>query len=168
MENIILALGLNRVTNKVEQIAVGTNPWSGIKIVDLIMLNPNNVEFTNAYIGFNGELINRGIELSHYSKYDIATGEFIQKSYHILVKAKVKCENVYFITDGLNKPFWASLDQIYNEILSGRTRLANARITSKDGLRYISSIKGEIPNVDYKEYTLGYRAFLKQSMRKIV
>ena len=165
MDNIILALGINPNTNKTEQISVGTMPWNGIKIVDLKMLDPNLVEFSNAYIGFDGNLVNKGIELSHYTKYNILNGQLIQRSYHILLQSKSQNGKIYFVTDGISNPCWLTLNEIYNQVLNGYVRLANAKIVHRDGVRYISAVKGDIKEVDYVQTQLEYRQYLK-SIRK--
>lgn len=161
MEHTILALGVNLNTNKVEQVVVSKYPWVNLKAVDLCLLNKLTTEFSNAYIGFDGTLINRGIELDHYTKYDIKTHGIIKRSFCVLLKSKTKRGDLFFITDGVSRPEWITLDKLYQRILSGNIRLANAKIVYKDDIRYVSSIKGEIQEVNYTEFALQYRTLAK-------
>lgn len=161
MENLILGLGINTATDTVEQIAVGTNPWSGIKVVSLKMLDLNNIEFANAYIGFDGKLVNKGVDLGRYTKFSTINGDIIQRSYHILLKANSKKGEIYFVTDGISNPTWKTLNDIYKDILYGNARLANAKIVTREGVRFISAIRGEIQEVDITKAQLEYRKYLK-------
>lgn len=126
MDSIVLALGCNMKTNKVEQVAIGTKPWSGIRIYDLSMVNPKKVNIDNAHIDFNGNLIISNNK--HVTKFDTNNGKVINKVNHIIHKKNIGKSIQYMITDGIREPYWISEENLIDTILTGDFKLYNAKL----------------------------------------
>lgn len=158
MDNIILALGCNE-ENKIEQVAVGTVPWSGIRIFDLSMISPDFSNFKNAYIGFDGTLINKNDTINHYTKYSSEDGRILNKAYHVLVKSLKNGEKIVLVTDGITSPKWIKLSDLYSEIKSGEAKLANAKIRLTGKGLDISGIKSEIEETNFQKFQMATRSY---------
>ena len=154
MDNFILALGVDTNTNRVEEITVGTFPWTDIKVFNLNMITPDFSNFKNAYIGFDGNLIYTGTELEHFTKYNTFDGEIIEKSYHILLKSYNNGEKIFLVTDGISNPQWVGLNNMIKQITLGNLNLADARIINKEDGLDIEGVNKEIKEIDYHKFKL--------------
>lgn len=135
MGNILLALGCNKRNHKIEQIAIGTKPWSGIRIYDLSMINPKEVKIKDAHIGFNGDLIVDNRKLKHVTTFNVDDGSIIRPVNYIIRHIETNGNIRYLITNGVDDPKWVDKQSLIESILNGDYRLSNAKLTV-DGSEY--------------------------------
>lgn len=166
MKRYLLAIQYSN--NKPEGFILGNFPWSGTYNVDLKNSLKYKDSIENLGITDNFDLVGYSGELNRYTYIDLDTGNYVNISLVVLAKSTNSKGDIYFVTDGLEDPYWASIDELKENIQKNGYRIANARIVeSPNGNSEVKLIKGELDTIDFTEYQLEYRKYLKEKKGKM-
>lgn len=155
-------LALEYKDNKPLNLVLGEFPWSGIQKVAVKDSLELNDTIENLGITKNFDLVGYSGELNRYTSVNAETQEVIKKSLVAIAKSENYQGKIYLLTDGLSEPSWKSIPELTSFIQKHGYRLANAKIVvSEDGSEILQPIKGELDFIDFKEYQLEYRKYLK-------
>ena len=159
MKRYLLAIAYDG--NKPDSLILGNFPWNGIYSITLSESLQYKDSIENLGITDNLDLVGYSGELSRYSAIDINTGNVIRSSLVVIAESENYQGNVYLVTDGFSEPTWKSIPDIESYIQRNGSRIANAKIVKLDGCSLLRPINGELDHIDFREYQIEYRKYLK-------
>lgn len=153
--------------NKPVKLIMGNFPWDGLYTVNIEDSLEYKDSIENLGITDNFDLVGYSGELSRYTTIDFNSNTCTKKSLVAIAESENYHGKVYFITDGLSDPMWISIPDLESYIQKKGYRLANVVLdTTQDGIGILKPIKGELSFVNFKEYQLEYRNYLKKIKEK--
>lgn len=146
---------------------LGNFPWSGLYSVKISESLVYKDSIENLGITDNFDLVGYSGELNRYTYIDIDTGNCVKQSLVVIAKSNNSKGDIYLVTDGLNDPYWVSIQELKEKLQLNGYRIANAKIVDlPDESSEVQLIKGELDNVDFTKYQLEYRKYLKEKKGK--
>lgn len=164
MKRYLLAIAYD--CNKPASLILGNFPWNGIYSVTLSESLQYKDSIENLGITDNFDLVGYSGELNRYSAMEFDTGNVIRSSLVAIAESENFQGNVYLVTDGFSEPTWKSIPDTESYIQRNGSRIANAKIIKSDGDSLLKPINGELDHIDFREYQLEYRKYLKSKKEK--